>query len=349
MKLAHVYAGALSAVAMTATMAAILTASQTAQSETPASNHPVEMSNQAGVTHQLITIGDSISAAFIGYTATKPNLAGQQPSPLAHETLPGEVPPPHVENGVRVPAALESKAEYAWSTGQKIDSIARRIQAYLYLKDTKNKLGWMNLAESGGLVEHMPRQARWAMEDQAKLNPNGQIALVTLMIGSNDACARLESTPAEAVKIREDLRKTFEHLAKGRPASQTGPVPVSVSSLPKIYELGRPEIRAHKVTAHMTCADVRREIRDSCPRLSNWKTPEELAIRKARTEWVNAVIRTATFELAPEFPELSIAWDNQMAEYTLEGPDLAADCFHPGKRGQAKIADMLWSGMPWFN
>lgn len=344
MKLATVYGCVLASIVVAATV----TAAQVAQSEMQTSK-AVERSSHKEVTHELITIGDSISAAFIGYTATKPE---RKLELLGHDTQPGEVPPPNMKNGVRYPAALESKDGYAWSTGQKIDSIAKRLQAWLYLKDTKNKLGWMNLAESGGLVSHMPRQARWAMEDFSKhvtkANPNGEIALVTLMIGSNDACARLDNDPAEAVRIREDLRKTFEHLAKGKPAHQTSPVPVSVSSVPKIYELGNEDIRSYPVTNHMTCADVRRDVRDSCPKLSNWKTPEEFAIRKARVEWVNAVIRTATFELAPQFPELSIAWDNQLAEYTLEGPDLATDCFHPGKRGQAKIADMLWQQMPWF-
>lgn len=340
MKLTTMYACALAAVVIGATV----TSAQVAQSEVRAAK-PVTSSNHKEVTHELITLGDSISAAFIGYTATKPQ---SDFNFFGHDTQPGEVPPPHVKDGVRYPAALESKDGYSWATGQKIDSIAKRLGAWLYVKNAKNKLGWMNLAESGGLVSHMPRQARWAMEDFAKENPNGQIALITLMIGSNDACAKLESTPEEAVKIRADLKATFDRLSAGIPASQTAPVPVSVSSLPKIYELGTEEIRAYPVTSSMTCADVRRDIRDSCSLLSNWKTPEEFAIRKARVEWVNAVIRTATFELAPSYPKLSIAWDNQLAEYTLQGPDLAADCFHPGKRGQAKIADMLWQNMPWF-
>lgn len=340
MKLTTMYACALAAVVIGAT----ITSAQVAQSEMREAK-PVESSTHKKDTHELITIGDSISAAFIGYTATKPQAGFQV---FGHDTQPGEVPPPHVKDGVRYPAALESKDGYSWATGQKIDSIAKRLEAWLYVKDAKNKLGWMNLSESGGLVEHMPRQARWAMEDLAKENPNGKIGLITLMIGSNDACARLESTPAEAAKIRADLKMTFERLSKGVPAHQTAPVPVSVSSIPKIYELGTPEIRAYPVNNRMTCADVRREINDSCPRLSNWSTPEEYAIRKDRVEWVNTVLRTATFELAPMYPNLSIAWDNQLAEYTLQGPDLAADCFHPGKRGQAKIAEMLWKQMPWF-
>lgn len=340
MKLSTVYGCVLASIVISAT----LTAAQVAQSEMQAKK-PVERSSHKLTTHELITLGDSISAAFIGYTATKPE---RKLDLLGHDTQPGEVPPPNVKDGVRYPAALESKDGYAWSTGQKIDSVSKRLQAWLYLKDTKSKLGWMNLAESGGLVEHIPRQARWAIEDNAKLNPKGEIALVTLMIGSNDACARLENDPAEAALIRENIRKTFENLSAGKPANQSTPIRVSVSSVPKIYELGNEDIRSYPVNNKMTCAEVRRDVRDSCPRLSNWTTPEEFAVRKARVDFVNEALRTATLDLAPQFPNLSIAWDNQLAEYTLQGPDLAVDCFHPGKRGQAKIAEMLWQGMPWF-
>lgn len=340
MKLTTMYACALAAVVIGAT----ITSAHVAHSEMRTSK-PVDSSSHKRVTHELITIGDSISAAFIGYTATKPSADLQM---LGHDTQPGEVAPPHVKNGVRYPAALESKDAYSWATGQKIDSIAKRLEAWLYLKDTKNKLGWMNLSESGALTEHMPRQARWAMEDFAKENQDGQIALITLMIGSNDACARLESTPEEAAKIRADLKSTFDRLSAGIPSRQTAPVPVSVSSVPKIYELGSSEIRSYPVNDRMTCADVRRDVRDSCPLLSNWKTQDEFEVRKSRVEWVNNVLRTAVAEMTPSYPKLSVAWDNQLAEYTLQGPDLAADCFHPGKRGQAKLADMLWSQMPWF-
>src|SRR3712207_9515443 len=71
---------------------------------------------------------------------------------------------------------------------------------------------------------------------------------VMIMIGSNDACADDAPPGITVPKVRASLKAAFEQLAK---IQQNEPIRILVSSLPKIPDLGRKEIRSEEHTSEL--------------------------------------------------------------------------------------------------
>lgn len=306
-------------------------------------------SKNARASYQLIVLGDSISAGMLAYTQVS-NPRGHGFSAQSADDF-DEPVPPVTWNDVRIPAVAESKSGWSWATGREIDSLASRLRSWLGRLDPSRpvRLRWINLSESGAVTSHIPRQARLAYE-MSRSEPDAPIALVTLMIGANDACDLQDTSEAERARLRRNLDVTFMRLAKGaRPGRGQGePIPVFVSSVPNIPDLGRPEVLKHRAFLGLTCEKIRDEIIEVCSSLVRWKTRDEYRQRVDRVRFVNDVLRSAVRDARAKYPELSLKFDATFANYPLAPHHLAADCFHPGRRGHKELSEVLWNAMPWF-
>ncbi|WP_435245586.1 SGNH/GDSL hydrolase family protein [Streptomyces sp. NRRL F-5630] len=114
----------------------------------------------------------------------------------------------------------------SWSTGTEKDvhSLAWRL---LGGKDVEDH-AW-NLAKSGARVEALPEQ----MKAAAKHRP----ALVTVLIGANDACRSTVDAMTPVAEYRADIEKALDTLHERAPDAR-----VYFSSIPdlkRLWELGR--------------------------------------------------------------------------------------------------------------
>ncbi len=301
----------------------------------PATSHALGKAK----TRYQISLGDSISAAFIGYTQTDASPAG-----IASD----QPKPPHTWRGVRYVSVLESKRAWSWASGQDIDSVGVRLEDYLNTHRTgrtRIHLEILNQAESSAQARHIPRQALQAFESIGGSEGLKDLELVTLLVGANDACRRIENQEEDIAQIREDLLLALSYFSTG-PADHK--IPVFFSSIPNIPGLSLPEVAQHRAYFGVTCQAVRDKIVNFCPDLLNWKTPGEYEASLARVRFINQILKETARVAAVRFPTLDIHYDESFSQTQMDPSFLAWDCFHPGRDGQAFLADQFWKAMPWF-
>lgn len=290
-------------------------------------------------TRYQVTLGDSISAAFIGYTQIDANGAR-----IALD----EPEPPNTWRGIRYVSILESKRAWSWASGQDIDSVGVRLQDYLnsHRTDrTRIHLEMLNQAESSAQARHIPRQARLALDSIGGTAGLQDLELITLLVGANDACRRIENQEDDISQIRDDLLTALSYFSGG---PRDRKIRVFFSSIPNIPALSLPEVAQHRAYLGVSCQTVRDQIVNFCPDLLNWKTPAEYEAALARVRFINEILRETARVAQERFPNLDVHFDESFSQTQMNPSFLAWDCFHPGREGQAFLADLFWQAMPWF-
>ena len=146
--------------------------------------------------------------------------------------------------------------------------------------------------------------------------------------------------------MRASVQAALRELsALGTPSH---PVRVLMAAIPKIPDLGAPEIRRHSTILNMKCSKLREDILDLCAPMLRWKTPEEYAARMRVIEEKNAILREVALEARDRFDGLEVVFSDRFFRYEVDVRELAADCFHPGRSGQERLAQELWMDQPWY-
>ncbi|MBM9509629.1 SGNH/GDSL hydrolase family protein [Actinacidiphila acididurans] len=129
-----------------------------------------------------------------------------------------------ITRGFDACSPLADCPEVSWATGSRtrIDSLTQRLTAA-----GPATRGW-NLAESGARVADLPGQARAA----AAYRP----AMVTVLIGANDACAATAGAMTTVDAFRSAFGATLAYLHKVLPATQV--LVASVPDLRRLYSVG---------------------------------------------------------------------------------------------------------------
>ena len=167
---------------------------------------------------------------------------------------------------------------------------------------------------------------------------------VTVMLGANDACVGDAVLGSSVESMRENFRAGFDRLAA---IQQHEPVHVLVSGMPKIPELGRPDIRDHMTLQNNTCQEAR-DILGLCGGLLNWNSDADYRKFVSLVAERNRIIQEVALEAAIVHLNLRIHFSNQFFKTPITTTKLAADCFHPNKAGQQEISEVLWKEQPWF-
>ncbi len=296
-------------------------------------------------TFHYIALGDSITAGFLGYTQVRRDDPIQTFSLNQKSKLTDgfeEPPPPHSLLGLRYARILESKKRWSYASGRNSYGVSSRL--FDWLSDHEQNLSLLrihNMAESGALSNRMPAQARKAMS-QIPRRERSKIKLITIFFGSNDACEALDPFTGLDV-IQSSFRRTFDELA----TQITVKTPVLVSSIPNIPMLNESSVLNHRAFLGMSCRDIRRIV-NFCKPMFNISSANEQAQAYERVQQINATIETEILSARKKYPQLDLVYSRSVYDYPITGGFLAADCFHPGKRGQPKIAEILWADQPWY-
>lgn len=306
----------------------------------------------------MASLGDSITAATLAETSLvdRHRLQRLEDSLSAGRDRQGAI------EALRGRFNMENKETFSWTSGLEIKSQFVKLRTFFGLSPTPTAsdgdgdnglaqgaspsipgLEISNLAKPGEMAEGMVSQARKLKElmDGGQRNRKyAGLKYVTVLIGANDACKRTASADFQA-----QLRESLDTLATIR---QSEPIRVLVSSIPKIPDVGIPEIQNHTTLFGFTCAEFRNQIIGECNDLTTWTTPADYQERLAVVDQINRDIQAVSAEAGRAHPNMRIVYTDRVYRTPIPIEAMAADCFHPNARGQQKLADALWEEQPWF-
>jgi lysophospholipase L1-like esterase len=291
-----------------------------------------DQETQAKKPYLMISMGDSITAATFA----------DIPIPLKPELE--ERVQEWTENALKPELIFENKASLSWSSGKRIRSHYTLLKESLRRHGDKRRVDVLNVAMPGDETKDLYRQTIDVLREWQE-GKYAAVKYITILIGANDACSSRfpDATPLET--MRKHLLETFRLLS-----SITNPEPVRILlvGMPRIPDLGSEYMNNRKTLFGATCAKVRNKILKYCSSLTIWNTPAEYDARMKIVEDRNRLYQSVAREANTLYRNIQVVYSNRL--YNLEIPPeiLAADCFHPAKKGQIRISEETWLDQPWY-
>ena len=265
----------------------------------------------------MVSLGDSISAASLAETQI---------------ALPEQAPTFWL---------YQNKSTYSWCSGQKIQSHAVRLADYLTFQDPDATLEIKNVSVPGAVAEDLVSQVQ-KVDRFMRQKKYTELKYVTLLIGANDIC-RGDSEAA----FRQKLVVAFLQIAA---LPHHLPIPILLSSLPNIADLGRPEIRNHSVLGMIQCHHVQDLFLHFCPRMLVWDTQAQFIEKSARVARMNQVLKSVADDVnSSPILGLQVYYSDSLFWQKITPELLAKDCFHPSRLAHELISEQLWKDQPWFH
>ncbi|MCM2277873.1 MAG: SGNH/GDSL hydrolase family protein [Oligoflexia bacterium] len=280
----------------------------------------------------MAVLGDSISAATLADVPFPPPATSEEGIKRLSE------------DGVKADVLLENKFRYSWASGRLIRSQYRLLKRHLRRSGERRALLVYNVAVPGAETGDLPKQAKRIAEEMEK-GEHDELAYVTILIGSNDSCARRPGGETPIATMRANLLRTFAILAS---VKQRKRIPILLVGIPRIPDLGEEAIRNSRTLLGLTCEKVRNDILNLCNSMLRWKTPEEYDRNMLVVEDRNRLLRLLAREVSLLYPQLDVFYSNRLYHLGISTGVLAADCFHPNKDAQEIISLQVWSDQPWF-
>ncbi|MEU3460323.1 SGNH/GDSL hydrolase family protein [Streptomyces sp. NPDC006733] len=225
-----------------------------------------------------------------------------------------------ITRGFDACSLLKDCPEVSWVTGTRaqVDSLAGRV-----LSAAGAANSW-NLAESGARMADLPDQAAAA----AAKKPS----LVTVLMGSNDACRDSVAAMTPVADFRADFTRAMAGLHTALPKSQV--FVASIPDLKRLWEVGKENPLGKQIWKLGICPSMLRDP-DSVSRSAQTRRD---AVR-ARVVAYNRVLKEvcATYQ--------HCRYDGgAVFDYRFSSNELSSwDWFHPNAQGQAQLARILFT------
>ncbi|MGI5449604.1 SGNH/GDSL hydrolase family protein [Streptomyces sp. CA-243310] len=223
-----------------------------------------------------------------------------------------------ITRGFDACSVLADCPEVSWATGDDpaVDSLATRL-----IGAAEAPARSWNHAVTGSRMADLPGQ----LASAAAHKPD----LVTVMVGSNDACRPLASSMTSVADFRAGFEKALAGLRAASPTSQ-----VYVSSVPdlqRLWEQGKDLPMVRQIWKLGICQSM---LADPLS-LATGATSRREGVR-ARVVEYNEVLR----EVCAKDP-LCRYDGGAVFQYPFSAEQLSRwDFFHPGKDGQARLAEL---------
>jgi lysophospholipase L1-like esterase len=210
---------------------------------------------------------------------------------------------------------LSDCPEVSWATGTrtKVDSVTQRLTATAH--------SW-NLAVSGALVSDLPAQARAAAAHKP--------ALVTVLIGANDACATDVDSMTSTEDFRTDFADALSYLHRTLPHTQI--VVSSIPDLRRLWSVGRKNPLGKQIWKL-----------GLCPSMLGDADSQSAAADSRRSAVRDRVVayNSAMGQVCGGYP-LCRYDGGAVFDYRFTSDDLSTwDWFHPNESGEAALARIL--------
>ncbi|MFD6874766.1 MULTISPECIES: SGNH/GDSL hydrolase family protein [unclassified Streptomyces] len=223
-----------------------------------------------------------------------------------------------ITRGFDACSVLADCPEASWATGN--DPLVRSLAARLLGEAQAPTRSW-NYAVTGSRMADLPVQLTAA----AAHKPD----LVTVMVGSNDACRPTASSMTPVAEFRDGFDKALKELRAASPASQ-----VYVSSVPdlqRLWEQGKDSPMVRQIWKLGICQSMLAE-----PLSATAGATARREQVRARVVEYNEVLREVCGKDA-----LCRYDGGAVFQYPFAADQLSHwDWFHPGKDGQARLAEL---------
>ncbi|NUS15138.1 MAG: SGNH/GDSL hydrolase family protein [Streptomyces sp.] len=210
---------------------------------------------------------------------------------------------------------LEDCPEVSWATGSRgsVGSVADRVAGA--------GASW-NLAETGARAADLPGQARAAAAHRP--------AMVTILIGANDACTSGPDTMTPVADYRADVARTLAYLHRTLPSTQV--LVASIPDLRRLWSVGRGNVLGKQVWKLGLCPSMLGDP-DSDSASANAR---RTAVRD-RVVAYNAALASVCGQYA------RCRYDGgAVFRYPFGTDELSTwDWFHPNPKGQHELAALL--------
>lgn len=223
-----------------------------------------------------------------------------------------------ITRGFDACSVLADCPEASWATGDdpEVHSLAARL-----LGEAEAPSRSWNYAVTGSRMADLPGQLASAAEHRP--------GLVTVMVGSNDACRPSASSMTPVAAFRSGFEKALAGLRAASPASQ-----VYVSSVPdlqRLWEQGKDDPMVRQIWKLGICQSMLAEPTSTAAAA----TARREQVR-ARVVEYNEVLREVCAK-----DELCRYDGGAVFQYPFAADQLSHwDWFHPGKDGQARLAEL---------
>lgn len=223
-----------------------------------------------------------------------------------------------ITRGFDACSVLADCPEVSWATGS--DPAVRSLAARL-LGDSEVPARSWNYAVTGSRMADLPGQVATAAQHKP--------GLVTVMVGSNDACRPTPSSMTPVAEFRTDFERALKDLRGASPESQ-----VYVSSVPdlqRLWQQGKDDPLVRQIWKLGICQSMLAEPLSADP----GATARREKVR-ARVVEYNEVLREVCAADA-----LCRYDGGAVFQYPFGADQLSHwDWFHPGRDGQARLAEL---------
>ncbi|MBT2452425.1 SGNH/GDSL hydrolase family protein [Streptomyces sp. ISL-43] len=223
-----------------------------------------------------------------------------------------------ITRGFDACSVLADCPEVSWATGDdpEVHSLAARL-----LGEAEAPTRSWNYAVTGSRMADLPGQ----LASAAAHKPG----LVTVMVGSNDACRPSASSMTAVAAFREGFEKSLAALRAASPTSQ-----VYVSSVPdlqRLWEQGKDDPMVRRIWKLGICQSMLAE-----PTSEGAGATARREQVRARVVEYNEVLRGVCGK-----DPLCRYDGGAVFQYPFSAEQLSRwDWFHPGKDGQARLAEL---------
>jgi|GEM_PF-1824862 len=292
----------------------------------------------------MVSLGDSLTAG------TFANAPLQKGSGIAHKAwgpspidLSGELKE-WFDHQFSDGYTVANKAKLSWASGSAIASHYQFLKNYLKNKGETTSLEVLNFAFPRDTTAGLENQVRQLIEVMHS-GKYASIQYITLMIGSNDVCAREKNTKIQSDLFRKNMMNAFEKIAQ---IKQDDPIRILMVGIPNITQLGSEQIRKLPHPFGRDCGYVRNHVLHFCDSMLTWQTPDELLQKESLIQERNQILEEIAAEIPKRFPHLQISFTRRLSSVVITPDLLAMDCFHLDQAGQVQLSEELWKEQPWF-
>lgn len=223
-----------------------------------------------------------------------------------------------ITRGFDACSVLADCPEVSWATGS--DPAVQSLAARLLGEAEVPARSW-NYAVTGSRMADLPGQLAAAAEHKP--------GLVTVMVGSNDACRPTASSMTPVAEFRAGFEQALKELRAASPASQ-----VYVSSVPdlqRLWEQGKDSPMVRQVWKLGICQSMLAEPLSG----AQGATARREKVRARVVEYNEALREVCAKD------ELCRYDGGAVFQYPFSAEQLSRwDWFHPGKDGQARLAEL---------
>ncbi|MEU3311636.1 SGNH/GDSL hydrolase family protein [Streptomyces sp. NPDC006687] len=223
-----------------------------------------------------------------------------------------------ITRGFDACSVLADCPEVSWATGSDpaVNSLAARL-----LGQAEVPVRSWNHAVTGSRMADLPGQVAEAAQHKP--------GLVTVMVGSNDACRPTASSMTPVAEFRAEFEQALKELRAASPSSQ-----VYVSSVPdlqRLWEQGKDDPMVRQVWKLGICQSMLAE-----PLASDAQATARRERVRARVVEYNEALRQVCAQDA-----LCRYDGGAVFQYPFGAEQLSHwDWFHPGRDGQARLAEL---------